>query len=222
LIRYDIDLPQANPIINIVDYSLNRSYTILNTFCYWNSIKNSQNPPYMYFPLSSFLGQQKCRSANGSNDGLCNEWHGCHPYDKPPAPYVLQASISSNIPVFLNFPSMFNLTIYLEDFETTAPPSIVFQIPANCTNMDLDSDYISFQQLLMNELRDDNSFESLINMLPSNSKYQQHEAKQICWIVQSNHSRFVAIKFHFLANSITGFHEVFHFAGKLRKNILLW
>jgi len=143
-----IDIPRGSSNYTLInDIELGRSYTIYAGRCEWKPFERSY-VPFLYFPFRKFLGTEDCwQWPHTNNTQLCNQWKGCHPFENPPAPFYLQATQSSNVPVYLDFPSLHNTTLYFKNYNIGAPNSDIFNLPSNCTKADHHSQEVAHSML---------------------------------------------------------------------------
>jgi len=128
--RVRIDVTGSLNFTVIDDIKTSREYIIYpDGNCICNDHLRNPYVPFIYFPFNLFKGVEPCYNRSG----LCNIWDGCHPYEIPPAPFNLQATQTTNEPIFLNFPSIGNITVFFDDYNTTKPPSYIFSLPKSCT-----------------------------------------------------------------------------------------
>eukprot|EP01130_Rhizamoeba_saxonica_P014336 TRINITY_DN6257_c0_g1_i1.p1 TRINITY_DN6257_c0_g1~~TRINITY_DN6257_c0_g1_i1.p1 ORF type:complete len:216 (-),score=32.27 TRINITY_DN6257_c0_g1_i1:20-667(-) len=150
--RMDVPIANGGHRTTLSDITNSVKYIWTNPQnCYKTSLRNPY-VPFFYFPNQKYVGKTTCQIVNTNQE--CNVWKGCHPYEIPPAPFVLEAVDGSNVPSLIEFPSINNQTIYFGEFKDEIPSESLFAVPTFCKDAKfVEEDHISdiFGTLVPNE-----------------------------------------------------------------------
>jgi len=131
-IRTRLDTPNSDKTylsqIADIDTGYQYNFNEENKKCFWSNLRFPY-VPFLFFPNKQFIGSNTCAFDSTKK---CNKWKGCHPFENPSAPFFLEATMD-NVPTYINFPSISNMTIYFENYTNQIPNPDILKIPDYCT-----------------------------------------------------------------------------------------
>ncbi|UJR34762.1 hypothetical protein I4U23_027540 [Adineta vaga] len=111
----------------IIDFQSYRYYKLSPDGCSWGQMPGKIEP-MLTFRTYEFKGNLTY------NNISCYKWSGCHNYEIPPAPFYYYATVKGNLPMDLNLYTV-GADIQFFNFTYGPPPSSIFDIPKNCTQI---------------------------------------------------------------------------------------